>query len=83
MWAKWLSVSSGQPKETWTGYERPGKHANLTECRAGSQTVQFRGVCVRALKFQAVWEGLWGKATAANRTREIRLSGMRGGLAET
>jgi len=26
---------------------------------------------------------LWGEATAANRTREIRPSGMRGGLAET
>jgi hypothetical protein len=25
---------------------------------------------------------LWGQAMAANRTREIRLSGMRGGLAE-
>jgi len=26
---------------------------------------------------------LWGNAVAANRTREIRPSGMRGGLAET
>jgi hypothetical protein len=26
---------------------------------------------------------LWGQATAANRTREIRPSGMRGGLTET
>ncbi len=28
-------------------------------------------------------KALWGEATAANRTREIRPSGMRGGLAET
>ena len=29
------------------------------------------------------WEGSLGKAIAANRNREIRLSGMRGVLAET
>ncbi len=39
---------------------------------------------MRELKLQAKWEGSSGKvATAANRTREIRPSGMRGGLAET
>ncbi len=42
-----------------------------------------RGVCRRVLKLRGVWEGPLGKAAAANRTREIRLSGMRGGLAET
>jgi hypothetical protein len=39
---------------------------------------------MRELKLQAELEGSSGKvATAANRTREIRPSGMRGGLAET
>jgi len=38
---------------------------------------------VRELKLRVKWEGFWGNAIAANRTREIRLSGMRGGLAET
>ena len=42
-----------------------------------------RGVCGRALNPQGVREDRLGIATAANRTREIRLSGMRGGLAET
>ncbi len=42
-----------------------------------------RGVCRRVLELQGAWEGPLGKAAAANRTREIRLSGMRGGLAET
>ena len=39
-----------------------------------------RGVCRRVLKLRGAWEGPLGKAAAANRTREIRLSGMRGGL---
>ena len=40
-----------------------------------------RGVCKRVLKLRLAWEGSLGKlATAANRTREIRPSGMRGGL---
>ena len=42
-----------------------------------------RGVCRRVLKSREAWEGPLGKAAAANRTREIRLSGMRGGLTET
>ncbi len=42
-----------------------------------------RGVCRRVLELQGAWEGPLGKAAAANRTREIRPSGMRGGLAET
>jgi hypothetical protein len=42
-----------------------------------------RGVCRRVLKSRQAWEGPLGKAAAANRTREIRPSGMRGGLAET
>jgi hypothetical protein len=32
------------------------------------------------LSFGYYREGPWGKVTAANRIREIRLSGMRGGL---
>jgi len=42
-----------------------------------------RGVGRQVLKLRAAWEGSPGKAAAANRTREIRPSGMRGGLAET
>ena len=39
-----------------------------------------RGACRRVLKLRLLWEGSLGKpATAANRTREIRPSGMRGG----
>ena len=51
--------------------------------RAGDITSMPRGVCEQALKLRANWEGPSGKAAAANRTREIRPSGMRGGLAET
>ena len=42
-----------------------------------------RGVCGRVLKSRIEWEGSRGYAAAANRTRESRPSGMRGGLAET
>ncbi len=35
------------------------------------------------LSFGLGGKGFWGNAVAANRTREIRPSGMRGGLAET
>jgi hypothetical protein len=52
-------------------------------CRAGGITTRARGECERALKPLRLWEGPLGKATAANRTREIRLSGMRGGPGET
>lgn len=51
--------------------------------RAVGITRQSRGVCGQALEPRAGWEGPAGKAAAANRTREIRLSGMRGGLTET
>ena len=61
----------------------PDRSANLTGCRADNQTIQTRGVCERALKFRFGREGFQGNAIAANRTREIRPSGMRGGLAET
>lgn len=43
-----------------------------------------RGVCKRMLNLRMTQEGSSVEvATAANRTREIRLSGMRGGLAES
>jgi hypothetical protein len=61
----------------------PGSGDNLTGCRAGGITMLSRGGCGRALEPRATWEGPPGKAAAANRTREIRPSGMRGGLAET
>jgi hypothetical protein len=51
--------------------------------RAEGITSQPRGVRGQALEPRAVWEGPSGKAAAANRTREIRPSGMRGGLTET
>ncbi len=56
---------------------------NFKGCRAGGITMHPRGVCRRVLKSRQAWEGPLGKAAAANRTREIRPSGMRGGLAET
>ena len=61
----------------------PGSGVNLVECRAGDINYMPRGIRGRVLKPRAVWEGSPGKAAAANRTREIRPSGMRGGLAET
>jgi len=61
----------------------PVNGVNVDGCRAGDITMQSRGVCRRVLKPRTSWEGSPGKAAAANRTREIRLSGMRGGLAET
>jgi hypothetical protein len=61
----------------------PASGVNLVECRAGDITCMPRGVCRRVLKPRAAWEVSPGKAAAANRTREIRPSGMRGGLAET
>ena len=49
--------------------------------RAGSITGAARGVCRPVLKLQLFQEGLSGKVDmAANRTREIRPSGMRGRL---
>ncbi len=62
---------------------RPSLDVKLRRCRAGGITTQLRGVCRRVLEPRAVWEGPPGKAAAANRTREIRLSGMRGGPGET
>ncbi len=52
-------------------------------CRAGGITAHPRGVCMRVLKLRGVREGPLGKVAAANRTREIRPSGMRGGPGET
>ena len=52
-------------------------------CRAGGISMHSRGVCERALEPRDVGEGPLGNATAANRTREIRPSGMRGGPGET
>jgi hypothetical protein len=51
--------------------------------RAGGITADGRGVCERALEPRCPREGPSGIAAAANRTRENRLSGMRGGLMET
>ncbi len=60
-----------------------GSGVNVDACRAGDIIYWPRGVCRRVLKPRVSREGSSGKAAAANRTREIRLSGMRGGLAET
>jgi hypothetical protein len=56
---------------------------NVGVCRAGDITYWSRGVCRRVFQPRVSREGSSGKAAAANRTREIRTSGMRGGLAET
>jgi hypothetical protein len=61
----------------------PGNGENLTGCRAKGITTHSRGVCWRELEPRGEWEGPLGKAAAANRTREIRPSGMRGGPGET
>ena len=75
---KWRAPSWGHRLGT-----DPGSGANLHGCRAGGITMRPRGVCERALEPRTAWEDPSGKAAAANRTREIRPSGMRGGLAET
>ena len=65
----------------WTQCQVSG--GNFQGCRAGGITLSPRGVCRRVLESRESREGPLGKAAAANRTREIRPSGMRGGLAET
>jgi len=61
----------------------PETGANLKGRRVRVITMHTRGVYGRAFKPRDVWEGSLGKAAAANRTREIRPFGMRGGLEET
>jgi hypothetical protein len=63
-----------EPGSTWTLRRRR---------RAEGITGPTRGGCGQALKPLAAREGPSGKAAAANRTRESRPSGMRGGLVET
>jgi hypothetical protein len=67
-------------KHPWTQSQNA---VYIQPCRAEAITSHPRGVCERALEPRDVWEGASGTAAAANRTREIRLSGMRGGLEET
>jgi hypothetical protein len=77
--SRWVA---GDQRELCLGTE-PGS-AVLSCCRrAKGITAQLRGACEQALKPRALREGPLGKAAAANRTREIRPSGMRGGLVET
>ena len=73
---------AGTNKDHSPGSE-PGSGVTADVCRAGDITYWSRGVCRRVLKPRLSREGSSGKATAANRTREIRPSGMRRGLAET
>jgi len=75
---KWraLDVDNVQT-QCWNSIVKP------RQCRAGDITIYSRGVCRRVLKPWGMREGPPGKAAAANRTREIRPSGMRGGLTET
>jgi hypothetical protein len=61
----------------------PASGEPFRRCRAEGITVHPRGVCERALNPRGVREDPSGIAAAANRTREIRPSGMRGGLEET
>ena len=80
---KGLSVGGGRYHEHVPGPLEPDNTV-LTRCRrAVGITSHPRGVREQALEPRAVWEGPTGKAAAANRTREIRPSGMRGGLVET
>ena len=75
---KWRTPQRGT---VWTLSQVSG--GQLDRCRAGGITMHPRGVRERALEPRGAREGPPGKAAAANRTREIRPSGMRGGLAET
>jgi len=61
----------------------PGSALSRQHRRAEGITGRPRGVRGQALEPRDAREGPSGKAAAANRTREIRLSGMRGGLVET
>ena len=81
--AKGLSVGGGYLG--WASTGRCPGYSVLSHpgCRAGGITVHPRGVCERALNPRETREGPSGTAAAANRTREIRLSGMRGGPGET
>jgi hypothetical protein len=53
--------------------------AKHTANRTVQQTCVVRGVCEWALKLRRLREGGTGKVMVANRTREIRLSGMKWG----
>jgi hypothetical protein len=60
--------------------------ASISE-RGSMQTTRARGACVSALKPRPAWEGMLlengMQSRGQNRTREIRPSGIVGGLAET
>jgi hypothetical protein len=66
---------------------RAGIRAGLRSGRGCRQTMRTRGVCAPALEHQFVWEGLvlgnGRQSRGQNRTREIRPSGIVGGLWET
>jgi len=69
---KWRALSSlGHHLDS-----EPGSGVEFKGCRAGGITTHPRGACGRALKLRGGWEGPLGKAAAANRTREIRPSGL-------
>ena len=65
----------------------PGNVGQRSLGLSAKQTMWMRGVCGRALKPPCHVGRLWGdnacRSLTANRTREIRPSGMRGGLTET
>ncbi len=66
---------------------RAGENACWESGRRGRQTARGRGVCEQALQPRRVQEGLSPKndvqSRGQNRIREIRPSGIVGGLAET
>ena len=75
-----ISVSSGHRKGNAPGL-RAGHECHLPGCRAEDITTASRGGCRRVLKPRMPMGRFLGEiATAANRTREIRPSGMRWGL---
>ncbi|MGR3174415.1 MAG: hypothetical protein ACUZ8N_07425 [Candidatus Scalindua sp.] len=76
-------MSSGHQLSTLPDFE-PGSSGTCSGCRAKDITMTSMGVCRRVLKPRRYMGGSLGKvAAAANRTREIRLYGMRRGLAES
>lgn len=77
---------SRQAAGDWTALRldvEPGSASSRPNRRAGGITRRLRGVRGQALEPRVAREGPSGKAAAANRTRETRPSGMRGGLVET
>jgi hypothetical protein len=78
------SGHSAVPRVQHASRLRAGSHAGLRSGRGCRQTMRARGVGAPALELQPAREGLdpgnGVQSRGQNRTREIRLSGIVGGL---